>query len=97
VYIVKAGDTLSGIANRFLGSGARFLEVYEANRDRLPSPDALQVGQELRIPPKDIDLETLAGAQPPMRSGPSPKEPQSGFERPGKPPWMADQAAQSRR
>jgi LysM repeat protein len=91
IYTVKAGDTLSGIASRFLGSGARFLDVYEANRDRLPSPDALQVGQELRIPPKNGGASTLAGAEsssPLNESATNP--PPAGFERPGKPPWMAD-------
>lgn len=50
VYRVQAGDTLSGIAHKFLGSSARYRDLYEANRDRLSSPDDLRQGQELRIP-----------------------------------------------
>lgn len=49
-YTVRYGDTLSHIAERFLGSQARFQEIYEANRDRLSAPDRLQVGKAIRIP-----------------------------------------------
>jgi nucleoid-associated protein YgaU len=44
------GDTLSGLAQRYLGSSKRFSEIFDANRDRLPSPDLLPIGVELRIP-----------------------------------------------
>jgi len=49
-YIVKYGDTLSAIAERMLGSQARYLEIFEANRDRMSSPDRLDVGKPIRIP-----------------------------------------------
>jgi nucleoid-associated protein YgaU len=49
-YVVKYGDTLSGIAQKFLGSQSRYQEIYEANRDRMSSPDRLDVGKPLRIP-----------------------------------------------
>jgi len=49
-YTVKYGDTLSGIAQKTLGSPARYREIYEANRDRMASPDRLDVGKTLRIP-----------------------------------------------
>ena len=49
-YTVRAGDTLSGLAARFLGSHARYLELYEANRHLLSSPDDLQPQMRLRIP-----------------------------------------------
>jgi hypothetical protein len=58
-YTVQPGDTLSGLAARFLGSHARYLELYEANRDVLSSPDDLQPRMKLRIP---IDSATLAEA-----------------------------------
>lgn len=53
---VKAGDTLTGIAGRYLGSTTRYLEVYEANRGVLKSPDDLRIGLELVIPPKEASL-----------------------------------------
>jgi LysM repeat protein len=50
VYVVQPGDTLSGLAGRFLGSTRRFLNLYEANRHVLSSPDNLKVGMRLIIP-----------------------------------------------
>jgi nucleoid-associated protein YgaU len=44
------GDTLEALAERYLGSTDRSLEIYEANRDVLPSPGLLPIGAELRIP-----------------------------------------------
>ncbi|MEZ6061511.1 MAG: LysM peptidoglycan-binding domain-containing protein [Planctomycetaceae bacterium] len=49
-YTVQYGDTLSGIAERFMGSQQKYQELFEANRDRLPSADRLQVGKAIRIP-----------------------------------------------
>ena len=49
-YTVKFGDTLSGIAQKTLGSPNRYREIYEANRDRMASPDRLDIGKSLRIP-----------------------------------------------
>lgn len=49
-YVVRPGDTLSRISQRVYGTPGRWTEIFEANRDRLPSPNALQVGQELVIP-----------------------------------------------
>ena len=49
-YIVKYGDTLSAIAERTLGSRGKYLLIYEANRDRMSSPDRLSPGKPIRIP-----------------------------------------------
>lgn len=49
-YIVKYGDTLSGIAQKMLGAQSRYQEIYDANRDRMSSPDRLDIGKPLRIP-----------------------------------------------
>ncbi len=49
-YEVRPGDTLSELAQRFLGSSRRYHELYEANRDVLSSPHALRAGVVLRIP-----------------------------------------------
>ena len=50
VYTVKAGDTLSSIAQDFYGDPARFRTIFEANRNVLDDPDEIFTGQELRIP-----------------------------------------------
>jgi Tfp pilus assembly protein FimV len=52
-YTVQKNDSLSEIAQRVLGSGRKYLAIYEANRDVLSSPDALRPGMVLRIPGND--------------------------------------------
>ena len=49
-YVVRSGDTLSGIAHQTLGQSSRFHEIFAANRDVLSSPDDLKPGLELVIP-----------------------------------------------
>jgi tetratricopeptide (TPR) repeat protein len=49
-YKVQSGDTLSRISERFYGTPSRWADIYQANRDRLASENALRVGQEIRIP-----------------------------------------------
>lgn len=52
VYVVRHGDNLTRIARITLNDGSRtaVLRLYNANRDRLSSPDHLPVGLALRIP-----------------------------------------------
>ena len=50
VYIVDFGDTLWSIASEYLGSGTRWKEVYDANRDRIGDPNFIYEGMELKIP-----------------------------------------------
>ena len=44
------GDNLWKIAEKYLGSGARNKEIFEANRPMLSDPDKIYPGQVLRIP-----------------------------------------------
>ena len=50
VRLVVDGDRLKSLAKRYLGSASRYLEIYEANRDVLASPDLLPIGTKLKIP-----------------------------------------------
>jgi nucleoid-associated protein YgaU len=50
IYEVKPGDTLAKIAKQFYGDANRWHEIHEANRDAIPNPDLIQVGQKIRIP-----------------------------------------------
>ena len=50
VYIVQPGDTLSRISRKLYNTPGRWRDIYEANRDILPSPHAIRVGQELKVP-----------------------------------------------
>jgi LysM repeat protein len=49
-YTVQAGDTLSRISSTVYGESGRWMDIFQANRDQLPSPNALKPGQVLRIP-----------------------------------------------
>ncbi len=49
-HTVEDGDTLPGLAARYLGDAARWPEIFEANRDVLADPEALPVGIRLRLP-----------------------------------------------
>jgi nucleoid-associated protein YgaU len=52
IYVVRDGDNLTGIAREQLndGSGGSVMKIYNANRDKLTSPDVVPVGTRLRIP-----------------------------------------------
>ncbi|SLN39193.1 LysM domain/BON superfamily protein [Roseovarius gaetbuli] len=47
---VKKGDTLWAISAATLGNGARYEEIFEANKPMLSHPDKIYPGQVLRIP-----------------------------------------------
>lgn len=47
---VKKGDTLSAIAQKYLGSANKYPLIFEANKPMLTDPDKIYPGQKLRIP-----------------------------------------------
>lgn len=49
-HTVEKGDTLWAISAKMLGNGARYNEIFEANRPMLSHPDKIYPGQTLRIP-----------------------------------------------
>ena len=51
-YTVKSGDTLAGIAEKVYNDRTAWRRIYQANRDKLANPNALQVGQKIIIPAK---------------------------------------------
>ena len=48
--LIQSGDTLWGIAERSYGNGARYQEIFEANREVIENPDLIYPGQKIRIP-----------------------------------------------
>lgn len=49
-HTVEKGDTLWAIAEKTLGKGNRYNEIFEANTPMLSHPDKIYPGQVLRIP-----------------------------------------------
>ena len=52
-YEIKKGDTLWAIASEFYGSGAKYTNIFEANREVIKDPDLIYPGQKIRIPAKE--------------------------------------------
>ncbi|MBI3065441.1 MAG: ABC transporter substrate-binding protein [Deltaproteobacteria bacterium] len=52
-YIIKQGDTLSKLAERFYNSMNKWPKIYEANRDSVKNPNYIFVGQKIVIPPDE--------------------------------------------
>lgn len=50
-YTIKAGDTLSHIAQRYYGKASDWRRIYEANRGTIENPDHIHPGQDILIPP----------------------------------------------
>ena len=49
-HTVEKGDTLWAISSKTMGNGARYEEIFEANKPMLTHPDKIYPGQVLRIP-----------------------------------------------
>ena len=52
-HTVVSGDTLSGLATQYYGSGSRenWMAIYEANKEEIgDNPSLIRVGQVLKIP-----------------------------------------------
>lgn len=49
-YVVKKGDTLSGIAEKFYGEPGKWKQIAKANK--ITHPRSLKVGRKLTIPPE---------------------------------------------
>ena len=89
-------DTLWGIAERFLGDGRRYPEIYALNKDRvqpgggrLTDPDLILPGWVLDLPADAHDRLATATTPPPApRAAPSapPAPPPASRPEPGQPP-----------
>ncbi|MFE2148131.1 transglycosylase family protein, partial [Streptomyces sp. NPDC059456] len=72
MHVVRAGDTLDGLARRYRVKGG-LQALYEANRTRIgPNPQALAVGTLLTLPPTDPPPPTAPPTAPPT---PTPRPP----------------------
>jgi nucleoid-associated protein YgaU len=57
IYVVKAGDTLSEIAERELGSSRLWKGILLANLDQIRQPHHIRVGMKLKMPQKVLPPE----------------------------------------
>jgi len=86
VYTVQPGDTLGGIAGRYLGSTERWRELFELNQYAAVTPDGMVLvrpdliwpGLPLVLPPQEQAGETLGSdshAQPALELVSEPAQP----------------------
>ena len=61
---LEDGDTLEDLAEHYLGDADRAMEIFEANRNVLSSPDVLPIGVEIEMPPRG---RPVAAPLPPKR------------------------------
>ena len=58
------GDTLAALAQRYLGSADRAMEIFDANAGLLSDPQLLPIGVELKLPPREPAAPQSLGALP---------------------------------
>lgn len=51
-YIVVKGDCLWSIAQKQLGDGTRYIEIYKINKNTIENPNLIRIGQKLTLPEK---------------------------------------------
>ena len=51
IYIVQVKDDLVSISEKMLGNSAKWIEIYNANRDIIKNPTMIFPGQKLKMPP----------------------------------------------
>ncbi len=73
---VQEGETLAGLAERYLGSRERWPEIYAANADRIRDPSKLEAGTELRIPEAGSSQGPAAPRSKPQTEPPSGPNPE---------------------
>ena len=50
IYTVKAGDSLWKIAQQHYGDGNKYMKIFEANKDKMSSPNSvIHPGDQLRV------------------------------------------------
>lgn len=80
-YTVVKSDSLWSIAQKHLGRGTRWTEIYEANKDVIKNPGSIYVGQVLNIPDGSASapVETVTPSEEPVQPSEEPapsKEPE---------------------
>ncbi|MCH7988013.1 MAG: LysM peptidoglycan-binding domain-containing protein [Planctomycetes bacterium] len=63
LYRIGEEDTLSEIAQKHLGRSSRWIQIYEMNRTRLPSPNNLTIGTVLQLPTDASNVRLVSHPQ----------------------------------
>jgi hypothetical protein len=84
VITVRRGDTLTSIAERELGTSARWKEIFRVNRAQLSDPDELAVGMRLVLP--ELKPAARPESYPPHPQQDRTESPLPKHERPATPP-----------
>jgi nucleoid-associated protein YgaU len=50
IHVVMSGDTLSGIAKKYLDNAGKYMDIAKFNN--ISNPDVIKVGQKIKIPNK---------------------------------------------
>ncbi|WP_037789587.1 LysM peptidoglycan-binding domain-containing protein [Streptomyces natalensis] len=85
-YTVASGDSLSFIAQKKLGDGDRWRDIYAENKDTIHDPDLIYPGERVDLPPQ-------ATPSPPSESGKHDQDTAPGHERPAPEPHDGSNAA----
>ena len=65
-YVVEESDSLWTIAQETLGSGFKWEEIYEANKDQIKDPNLIYGGQKLTIPDGEPTAPVVTPAPEPI-------------------------------
>ncbi len=49
-HIIRANDNLYNLSKKYYKDESKWIMIYEANKNKMPAPHSLQIGQELLIP-----------------------------------------------
>lgn len=49
-YTVQKGDTLMGLARKHYGEVAKWKDIWNANRNKIPDPNVLKAGIQITLP-----------------------------------------------
>ncbi len=63
-YMVVSGDSLFLIAERLLGDGERWPEIFAANKDKIRDPHWIYPGQTFNIPGGNVPTQTTTSSEP---------------------------------
>lgn len=80
-YVVQEGDTVAGIARRFLGSDTRWPEIQALNPDRVSKEGGVRAGVTLKVPISSTAGSGLLNTQERRSDSVRPVTPDSGSKR----------------